>query len=218
MTKLQLIEVHLNDPKIPEGGRLSYAQVVTEDFKDKDKEEAVKVNCCVCNKEHLVKKADTQNADQYWCNHDCYLKQPYPFPVIAPFSKKEKKVTETCSACGGPARGRGFTHTEDCPELGKKTEKDVCPECGGPSQGRGFKHLKPDCSLKTKPYVPKADRGPEENSDRKTCPECGGPSQGRGFRHLKPDCSLKTKPYVPKNGHKNSNGEVKENKESSEKT
>jgi hypothetical protein len=144
---------------------------VTEDFKDKDKEEAVKVNCCVCNKEHLVKKADTQNADQYWCNHDCYLKQPYPFPVIAPFSKKEKKVTETCPACGGPARGRGFTHEDGCSELLKKkeNEKGPCPECGGPSQGRGWVHTNPNCSLKTKPYVPKNGKTKEnKESSEKT--------------------------------------------------
>lgn len=94
------------------------------------------------------------------------------------------KVSLTCVECGGPKRGRGFTHKQGC-SLAKgvsipKVPGSVvtCPGCGGPAKGRGFTH-KNDCPEIAKRMAAVA----AVEASKPKCPECGGMKRGRGFSH-----------------------------------
>ena len=61
-------------------------------------------------------------------------------PVQAP--KKEAKGP--CLSCGGPAKGRGYTHSDGCSAVPIKEPKITCLKCGGKRRrGRGlhFDHV-----------------------------------------------------------------------------
>jgi hypothetical protein len=129
-------------------------------------EDGVEVACEACEATIRIAKKP-KHAELYWCDQECYDKAPFygfsPVPKFDENSKRrasfEKKV---CPTCGGPAKGRGFTHTEDCVSSQLTVgPKSSCTECGGPSHGRGFKH-KANCSQKCQPYVPKAQRVKDE--------------------------------------------------------
>ena len=59
-----------------------------------------------------------------------------------------KPIAPNCEKCGGPRKGRGYSHKPDCSLFIKKNNPSdvVCEKCGGPRRGRGFTH-KPDCSV-----------------------------------------------------------------------
>ena len=163
------------------------------------------------------------------CSPEC---ASVAFPAIggsvsarAPVSAKSSKV---CSVCGGPQRGRGFTHTETCTAGVKIKLVAICPDCGGPRRGRGFAHTD-NCpalakmkagrvvkarSTNTCPQCGGAARGrgfahtdtcPSRNVKKTTaksfCPECNGPARGRGFAH-NPGCSMLNKQVVKSTGPK----------------
>lgn len=157
--KRNSIITHIADPKLSVvDGRLGYIREVFED------DEAINLTgivCCVCNRQMRARTSDTRYCDEYWCSKECYNKAPYNFPVFKVLEKTSAQEEKTCDKCGGPARGRGFVHEDDCPEVLAKTQKRICPECSGPAKGRGFKHSD-TCSLKTQPYVPK--NGQEKNN------------------------------------------------------
>lgn len=159
--KRRTIFVHVDDPQLPaSGGRLA---LIREVKVSDDTQNVSGIRCSVCGFETRVLSSDIRNCDLFWCSQDCFKKQPWRANRIPVVKKNDiGQEVKTCEKCGGPARGRGFAHTDDCPEVLAKTSKKTCPECGGPAKGRGFKHEE-NCSLKTQPYVPKAQR--EENSN-----------------------------------------------------
>lgn len=162
--KRRTIYAHVNDPSLQAtGGRITLFPEPKKDCED----ELTRIKCRACNREMRVRKKDTKNCDCYWCGHECMGKDPWEFPTLPEGTQKKdgKDEEKTCPKCKGPARGRGFVHTEDCEEVVKKSEKRACPECKGPAKGRGFNHVG-ECSLKTQPYVPVKERNgeAEENS------------------------------------------------------
>jgi len=162
MERMQLAIAHERDPKLSLiGGRLTFVRVLSEEAED-----TVTVNCEACGAILRLAKKD-KLIDLYWCDRACYEQNPYteflPMPDISKLPKRsttvEKKV---CPECGGPAKGRGYTHTEECTaNKANAGPKSCCAECGGPSHGRGFKHKK-GCSQKCQPYVPKSKQADDE--------------------------------------------------------
>jgi len=158
--KRRVIYAHYNDHMLQatDGKMILFPEPKTDCVDDLDV-----VRCYSCGVEISVRKKDIKDCDRFWCSNECYKKSPWEFPPIITSKKESEIQTEekVCPKCGGPARGRGFAHTEDCEDVIKKTEKRTCPECGGPAKGRGFKH-RDNCSLKTQPYVPVKERNAEE--------------------------------------------------------
>lgn len=161
--KRRTIYAHLNDPKLVQGnGRITLFPEPKSDCED----ELTGIVCNACGVELRVRKKDTQDCDCYWCSQECYKASPWEFPKFKEYVRPGTAQTEekVCPKCGGPARGRGFVHTEDCEDVVKKNEKRSCPECGGPAKGRGFKHSD-ECSLKTQPYVPVKERNGDDQEE-----------------------------------------------------
>ena len=72
-------------------------------------------------------------------------------PKDRELANKKREPKSSCKECGGPSRGRGFTHTGDC-SLNSRNKVNIlkskvprfCEHCGGPARGCGFTH-NPDC-------------------------------------------------------------------------
>ncbi len=153
------IYAHYNDPMLKDNdGRITLFPEPFEDCED----DLIGIECHTCGKQIRVRQKDTKDCDRFWCSQECYKEAPWEFPKWREVEKENKVQTEEkkCPKCGGPARGRGFVHTDDCEDVLKKNEKRSCPECGGPAKGRGFKHVG-ECGLKTQPYVPVKERNGE---------------------------------------------------------
>ncbi len=160
--RTDLVYAHYADPKLSQiSGRLTFYAIPNLASKD----ELGSVTCHSCQKNIQLCAKDIKESDRFWCNEACYKKDPWEFPKIvdAPKSSASQKGDQVCPHCNGPARGRGYAHTEECSEVQKKNEKRFCPECNGPAKGRGFNHIG-ECTLKTQPYIPKGERD-EDSAD-----------------------------------------------------
>jgi hypothetical protein len=115
---------------------------------------------------------------------DKSLESPTPAIVVV--------KADTCSECGGPRRGRGYTHKEGCSlnsRASASKSNEVCSGCGGPRRGRGYTHKK-GCRLDSRIILKQQQQQRQSNGE--TCPECGGTKRGRGFRHTE-ECSRSCK-------------------------
>lgn len=122
--------------------------------------------CLICSKDL---KTEEQFGFKYLCGSKCigiYLKGgiaekpenqgggliPEPIPTLNVGQVAGPSPTvkyPPCRECGGPKRGRGWTHIKTCslrhgPK--DKSERKTCPLCGGKARGSGFQH-RIDCKL-----------------------------------------------------------------------
>jgi len=117
-----------------------------------------KSKCKSCKKSFRYTKPKFGEIKNIACSFDCakVLGFTGKFDIskymLTHESKNKTKEHNICPKCGGKARGRGYSHTEDCPETlaKKKANKNnkslICPECGGKKRGRGYTH-KEKCKL-----------------------------------------------------------------------
>jgi hypothetical protein len=77
------------------------------------------------------------------------------------------RTVETCPQCGGSKRGKGYSHTDECPSKQKpSTTTETCPKCGGSKRGRGFSHAD-GCSEKQKAQAKAAKKRPRMTRTRR---------------------------------------------------
>ena len=167
---MEYIKAHLGD-KMVLHGKVGFVAIATDD--DEKTETAA---CDVCGKEYTYVPDKLYPVEAVACK-DCKTDWIPPVrsePVAATLDDRP----ETCPDCGGPRKGRGYAHSEDCPTLPANKPVKTCDDCGGPASGKGYAH-KPDCPTQQKKVV-------------ETCDKCGGPKRGRGFTH-KDDCPEKQK-------------------------
>lgn len=165
----ELIQCHLDDPKA-ENGKVGFARVPG------DEEEGIKGACDVCGQELRYVKDNLYDILAVACR-DC---QHDWIPPIK-YEPKAQAVTENdvCDECGGPRRGRGYSHEESCSAIKANKVVETCEECGGARRGRGFMHTDECPNRKVQP----------ERKDLPTCEHCGGTKKGRGFSHAE-DCPV----------------------------
>lgn len=59
---------------------------------------------------------------------------------LAEAAKEKREARENCPDCDGePGKRRGWKHKPTCSRIAK-TVSEPCPDCGGPKRGRGFTH------------------------------------------------------------------------------
>lgn len=167
------------------------------------KADKITMPCCGCG----IPVEVNQNKLYPWlrlaCSSECEssLLTEQDLSVVAalavPAVEKKTARTDTCPSCKGIPLGRGYKHTEDCPDSTanklkvRTTDKPAtCPDCGGPStRGRGWVHTA-TCARKTAVKV---------STKEPFCPGCGGKStRGRGWEHAE-GCTHKAtmKTYTP---------------------
>lgn len=131
------------------------------------------------NKQTDIVAAFCGNKD-YNAGRGAYMPIITQAALTASIVKAEKSdKPKECPTCGGPStRGKGFAHTDDCPDSSvnkastAREARGNCPHCGGPpGKRRGWKHTD-SCT------------GGKEPAEKKPpCEHCGGPAKGRGFSH-----------------------------------
>lgn len=60
--------------------------------------------------------------------------------ILAAKAAEKREARTNCPDCDGePGKRRGWKHKETCPRIAKPVS-EPCPDCGGPKRGRGFTH------------------------------------------------------------------------------
>jgi hypothetical protein len=135
--------------------------------------------CANCGKDLRFDPEKFETVVEVACSTEC-AKEAGFYPEreawVEPEEREKRGPKETCPSCGGPARGRGFTHTEDCEAKNHKVED-------APSEDN---HTDMDIPDKPKP---------EPKPPRENCPVCGGPPWKRGWKHTD-DCTNSAKAKV----------------------
>lgn len=168
----ELIKCHLDDPAV-QHGKVGFTR------KPADGEDGIKGNCDVCGEELEYVKDALYPILAVACR-GC---EPKWIPAVQVSPRQADAPVETCDECGGPRKGKGFSHAEDCsaaptPQAPKVVE--TCDQCGGARRGRGFMHTD-ECPARPQPQ--------QEKKDLPKCESCGGTKRGRGFSH-EPDCPV----------------------------
>lgn len=119
-----------------------------------------------------------------------FTPQPKPVVTETPVSDGEKKiiipqpkVRAACQECGGPAKGRGFTHKEGC-SLSCKSKLVVTAQ----KPEKRMESVVTESPAVTESPVPETSEVPKAD----VCQKCGGPAKGRGYKHVE-GCELSTK-------------------------
>lgn len=170
--------------------------------------------CPTCKKEFTYNSSQTIHPIiEVVCCWECItdeLVPPLPIeaaPEVKTRSKREPKppkVKRFCPECSGPARGKGFIHTDGCskkPVKPPSVKRPACSECGGSARGSGWSHAA-ECPVilrRKEEQVRKLELVPKLKIVKPPCPDCGGPARGRGFTHTA-DCPAKKVQYDFKAG------------------
>lgn len=139
-----------------------------------------------------------------------------------PTPNKEPKPN--CLICNGPPKGRGHTHTNECPKnttkkaaqcKARQEVKPNCPECNGTPARRGWTHTN-ECQYNKKRTEQKyLEKYGEPKPTKPSCPECNGKAMGLGWTH-KPDCELKRRASLERATQARNRAAIKQkNRESS---
>jgi len=122
-------------------------QACGEEIKNTSRQEGVKYLCSRCLVTGMWRRALEQKAEMPPSPSTPEPVQSLLVEAVARPSEPAKPLF--CLECGGPKRGRGWTHSGACSHfINRKddSEKKTCPLCGGVAKGSGFIH-KPGCQL-----------------------------------------------------------------------
>jgi hypothetical protein len=171
------LEAHVHDPMV-EGGKSVMVKEGGEEH----------MPCATCGIDVNFAPHEIGIVDKVACSPECAIAAFPSVNLPATVVVKAQTNTDVCSVCGGPSRGRGYTHTPECTFNKKIKSVATCPECGGPRKGRGFGHTD-NCPLVTRMKMARVTK----SKSTRVCHQCGGPARGRGFAHTAECPALKPK-------------------------